>query len=201
MLRRWTQCWEALGAARVDEGLCRDVLARYSEPHRAYHTLQHLEECLARLDESRSLAERPAEIELALWFHDAIYDVRQHDNEERSADWARASSEAAGLPVDVCERVHQLVLITRHNATPSTADEALLVDIDLSILGADPQRYDEYDAAIRQEYAWVPLPVYTFKRRAILKGFLERERIFLTPTFHDRFEQQARSNLRRSLGV
>jgi predicted metal-dependent HD superfamily phosphohydrolase len=175
-------------------------MARYAESHRKYHTLRHLEECLSHLDEVQHLAVRPAEIELALWFHDAIYDVRRQDNEERSAEWARASAEAASLPAKVCDRVQRLVLVTRHNAAPESPDEAILVDIDLSILGASPQRFDEYETAIREEYNWVPGFVFDFKRRSILNGFYRRDSVFRTAHFAKRFERQARENLERSLG-
>jgi len=199
-ISRWTRLWSALGAAHADETLFRSIISKYSEPHRKYHTLRHLEECLSHLDEVQHLAVRPAEIELALWFHDAIYDVRRHDNEDLSAEWARASAEAASLPAEVCDRVHDLVLVTRHNADPKSADEAILADIDLSILGAAPQRFDEYETSIREEYNWVPRLVFDFKRRSILDGFRRRDPVFRTPHFAERFGRQARENLERSLG-
>lgn len=123
-ISRWERLWSTLGAAHADGTLFCNIIAKYSEPHRKYHTLRHLEECLSHLDEAQHLAARPAEIELALWFHDAVYDVRRQDNEERSAEWARASAEAASLPAKVCDRVYDLVLATRHNAAPESTDEA-----------------------------------------------------------------------------
>jgi len=199
-ISRWNRLWSILGAARADETLFSSIIAKYSEPHRKYHTLRHLEECLSHLDETQHLAARPAEIELALWFHDAIYDVRRQDNEKRSAEWARASAEAASLPAEVCDRVQHLVLATRHDAGPESADEAILVDIDLAILGASPQRFEEYETAIREEYNWVPRLVFDVKRRSILNGFLRRGQVFRTAYFAERFERQARENLGRSLG-
>jgi predicted metal-dependent HD superfamily phosphohydrolase len=198
-ISRWNRLWSTLGAAHADETLFCDIIAKYSEPHRKYHTLRHLEECLRHLDEVQHLASRPAEIELALWFHDAIYDVRRQDNEARSAEWARASAEAASLPAKVCDRVQHLVLVTRHNAAPESTDEAILVDIDLSILGASPQRFDEYETTIREEYNWVPRLVFDFKRRSILNEFRRRSPVFHTAYFAKRFERQARKNLERSL--
>ena len=88
-LDRWQTVWRELGAAKVDELLFHQLVACYSEPHRKYHTTRHLEECLSHLDRVRSEAERPGEVELALWFHDAIYDTLRKDNETRSAEWAR----------------------------------------------------------------------------------------------------------------
>ena len=105
----------------------------------------------------------------------------------------------AAAAVDVGQRVHALVMATCHDAQPTTADAGLLVDIDLSILGAGPERFDEYEVQVRQEYAWVPGLVFRRKRREILQGFLARPRIYATDPFHRRFEEQARANLQRSV--
>lgn len=88
-----------------------------------------------------------------------------------------------------------LIMTTRHDATPSDADEQLLVDIDLAILGATPERFAEYDAQVRAEYAWVPGFVYRMKRRSVLKAFLARPRLYGTDHFRARYEAQARRNL------
>ena len=166
---------------------------------RAYHTLQHLRECFAQLAPVESCAEHLAEVELALWFHDALYDTRAQDNEERSADWARQALAQAGVPAEVGARVRALVLATRHAALPEVGDAQLLVDVDLSILGAAPVRFDEYERQIRQEYAWVPDAAFRQARANVLRGFLARPRIFGTPWFANRLEAPARANLARSL--
>ncbi|HEY2257390.1 MAG TPA: N-methyl-D-aspartate receptor NMDAR2C subunit, partial [Variovorax sp.] len=137
----WAEAWHGLGVAQPDEALLTELLARHGEAHRAYHTLQHLGECLALLARERSHAERPAELALALWFHDAIYDVHGHDNEGLSAAWARDALLAAGVARDSAARVQALVLATRHDALPVEPDARLLVDIDLSIIGAAPARF------------------------------------------------------------
>jgi predicted metal-dependent HD superfamily phosphohydrolase len=191
--------WKQLGAGNPDPKLHGELIARYSEPHRSYHTLQHLGECFEKLDELRALAEKPPEIELALWFHDAIYDVKRRDNEKKSADWARASALAAGTPAAACDRVHALVMATRHQAVPQGTDAEILVDVDLSILGAAPGRFDEYERQVREEYGWVPEFLFRRERRKILRDLLARPRIFNTARFRDRYEQQALSNIKRSL--
>lgn len=188
----------ALGA-RGGESLQAELLDRYAQPHRAYHSQQHLHECLALFDEFAPLAERPAEVEIALWFHDAIYDVHRHDNEALSADWARSALLEAGAAAGVAERVATLVLATRHSVAPATADEQLLVDIDLAILGAAPARFAEYEAQIRREYAHVPQALFDEKRGAILAGFLARPVLYGTPAVRERFEAVARANLRAAL--
>ena len=152
-IERWRTTWRGLGVVALDDELYGVLIGRYSEPNRNYHTVQHLDECFARLDEARSLAERIHEVELALWFHDAVYEVRSQDNEEQSASWAQGTAERAGLPNAVVERLHRLILATKHNAEPASRDEALLVDVDLAILGAAPERFDEYERQVRVEYS------------------------------------------------
>ena len=195
----WLDAWRELGTAAPGDALLAELQARYREPHRAYHTLQHLDECLENLARERSHAQRPAEIALALWFHDAIYDVHRHDNETRSAEWARQALLDAGAPAEAAERVHALVMATRHQAQPREADARLLVDIDLSILGAPAARFAEYERQIRIEYAHVPPEVFEPRRRLILGAFLAREPLYLTPSIRARLEAQARINLGRAL--
>lgn len=195
----WQRAWRGVGAAGDGLAWCERLLACYQEPHRHYHTLQHLGECLAAFDQARALAPHPDEIALALWFHDAIYDVKRSDNEARSADWAREALLDAEVERAVADRVHALIMATRHDAVPADADAQLLVDIDLGILGADTARFAEYEAQIRREYAFVPGWLFRRKRRAILQGFLERPRLYTTPYFHDRLETRARENLARAV--
>ncbi|HET8746191.1 MAG TPA: N-methyl-D-aspartate receptor NMDAR2C subunit, partial [Ramlibacter sp.] len=169
--------------------------------HRHYHTLQHLRACLAHLDAAATLAQHPVEVELALWFHDAVYDPRCADNEERSAEWAWRSILAAGCGEEVAQRVQRLVLATHGHAASDDADTRLLLDIDLAILGAAPARFDDYEAQIRAEYAHVPEPQFRLRRSEVLASFLARPRIYLTAAFHDALEHRARENLRRSLAA
>lgn len=198
-LASWQRLWGELGAAAVDGGLLNQLVAAWGERQRHYHTLQHLRECLSYFEASSMLARRPAEVELALWFHDAVYEPQRDDNEQRSAEWARASVRAAGCAPEVAERVHALVTATRtHQDDGDDPDTRLLLDIDLSILGAAPARFDEYQRQIRAEYAHVPEPLYRERRAAILRGFLARPRIYLTDAFHQALEDRARENLARA---
>lgn len=197
MAGRWTR---AAGAIGVDlGGPERDaLLERYAEPQRSYHTLRHLDECFARLDRVHARIEHPGEIDIALFYHDAVYDPRASDNEARSAELASLMLERAGLGVEVRDRVRALILATRHDVLPPPGDAALLVDVDLGILSAAPARFDEYENEIRAEYAWVPEPVFRAKRSALLQSLLARERIFVSGAFDDD-EARARENLARSL--
>ena len=100
--------------------------------------------------------EHLGEIQLALWFHDAVYDLDRHDNEERSADWARNAVIEASCNEMIADRVMSLVLATRHAATGQTPDQRTLIDIDLWILGAPAKRFDEYERQVRSEYLSIP---------------------------------------------
>lgn len=197
---RWLATWAALNLA-PPAGLCEQLLRAWDEPQRHYHTQQHLTECLTLFDTLRMHAEQPADIELALWFHDAVYDVQAHDNEARSAHWASEALAAGGVDAARCQRVHDLIMATCHTALPASPDQALLVDIDLAILGAPAARFAGYTRQIGAEYAWVPPQVYAVKRRAVLQGFLDREQIYTTPAVAQRLEQQARDNLAKAISL
>ena len=196
----WHAMWAELGAkpdhTPALQVLLNDVCQRYREAQRRYHTLQHLTECLTLCVQERGLAENAAEVAIALWFHDAVYELTAHDNEAQSAEWARRSLTQFGIAPTVADRVHTLIMATRHQHLPSSPDEKLLVDIDLAILGAEPTRFAEYDKQIRAEYQHVPEALYREKRRAVLNAFLQRERIFSTAHFQQRYDAQARLNLR-----
>ena len=195
---RWQSLWRDLaGAAPAQEFAA--LTSRYAESHRHYHTAQHINECLAHFDGAYTCCEHPPEVELALWFHDAIYEPRAKDNEEKSADWAVRVMRESGMPLDAQTRVRALIMTTCHDALPETADEQVLVDIDLSILGADAARFDEYEAQVRAEYRWVPGFLFRRKRREVLEGFLARESIYATTHFRNQLEKKARDNLARSL--
>ncbi|SFP53419.1 N-methyl-D-aspartate receptor NMDAR2C subunit [Variovorax sp. 770b2] len=202
LLANWTEAWGALGiAAAPDQALCLELQRRYGEPQRHYHTMQHLGECLVWFEREKALAERPGEVALALWFHDAIYDVHAHDNEARSADWSREAMRAAGANEEAAERIHVLVMATRHDAVPEGRDAELLIDIDLSILGAETARFAEYERQVHAEYAFVPDAVRLPRRRAILQRFLDRQAIYATPRMHALLEARARTNLQHSIAA
>lgn len=196
--RSWRRAWTALGAS-APAGLGERLLDCYAEPQRKYHTLQHLGECIGHFEAAIDLARHPGEVEVALWFHDAIYELKRQDNELQSASWAAKELQAAGLPAPVAERAHALIMATRHAALPETGDGRVLVDVDLSILGAGADRYAQYAAQVREEYVWVPGWIFRRKRKALLREFLARESIYGTQYFRDRFEARARENLENEI--
>lgn len=201
-IKQWLATWAQLSVQESESlaDLYRELLARYREPQRSYHNEQHLDECFACFRDVRAEAEHPAEIELAIWFHDAIYDSKRKDNEERSADWARREAIRFGVPRESAERIHSLILATEHQEAPVTQDAKILLDADLAILGAAPARFDQYEQQVREEYSWVPGFVFRRKRRELLSRLLGRKAIYATELLRARYEQLARDNLKRSLG-
>jgi predicted metal-dependent HD superfamily phosphohydrolase len=191
----WNRAWADLHLKGDGATTYRSLLAAWSEKHRGYHTLQHLSECMVALDSIRALVPHAAEIEFALWFHDAVYNPKRSDNEAKSAEWAAATLSAAGASKDTTQQVERLVMVTTHDALPQTLDERFLVDIDLSILGSDESRFAEFEHQVREEYSFVPGFLFQMKRKAILKTFLAREHIYSTPAFRERLEASARRNL------
>lgn len=194
---RWTDLWHRLGARGDALPVFTRLSAAYAEPTRAYHTAEHIEDCLTQLDSTRVPARHPDEVEAAIWFHDAVYVATRSDNEERSAELARDSLQEAGVASTVTVRIGTLVLGTRHDVAPTEPDAALLCDIDLSILGRSADVFDEFERQIRQEYAWVPEATYRSTRSRILRELLRRPRIYGTEWFRQRYEVRARANLER----
>jgi predicted metal-dependent HD superfamily phosphohydrolase len=199
--RWWRRCFEDIGGSEPPDCVWEELQARYSEPHRAYHTLQHLQECFGWFEQVRALTRQPGDIAFALFYHDAIYDTHASDNEAQSAklaadvlsEYVRGDADAA--------RVSSLIMATKHDAEPSDADACLLVDIDLSILGAEPARFDEYERQIRAEYAWVPAEQFRARRGQILQQLLARPTLYGMAFFRDRLEAKARQNLARSVAA
>jgi predicted metal-dependent HD superfamily phosphohydrolase len=202
MLDRWLALVTRVSIPPVPDAahaVFDDLVTRYTAVNRRYHTLAHIDACLQVFDRVRTVAQHPDLIELAIWFHDAIYDSRRSDNEESSARLAVDALARLGVPPATTQAVHDLILVTRHTAPPADPDAALLVDIDLSILGQSASVFDEYEAGIRFEYSWVPDPDFRAGRSTLLQSFLDRPQIYFTSYFQAAFESTARQNIARSL--
>jgi predicted metal-dependent HD superfamily phosphohydrolase len=188
-------------AARLD-----GLRARYAAPERAYHGQLHIDLLLGLLGEVRPFLVSPDGVELAVWYHDAVYVPLSAENEISSA--ALLQAELAGLAdPGLIDRATVLVLATRAHAVPAgiapdvAADCAWFLDMDLSILGADAETFAWYDAAIRREYTEVTDAEWRVRRPRVLGTFLARERLYLTDYFHTRLDAQARANLRRAIAA
>ncbi|RYD44439.1 MAG: phosphohydrolase [Verrucomicrobiaceae bacterium] len=184
--------------AGVDVTSSRDVWhslhVLYSEPHRHYHNLRHIESMLARMDE---VSPGDTTMELAIWFHDVIYDPRARDNEEQSAAFF-VRTMAPHLDTLVCSDVVRLILATDYTREPTgKKDEELLRDMDLAVLASDPEIYQAYAEAVRREYSHVAEEDFRKGRKAVMERFLEG-RIFQTGAFASD-ETRARENIRAEI--
>lgn len=150
-------------------------------------------------DRAEAEVRHPDEVELAIWFHDSIYDVRAKDNELQSASLADRSLERAGLPGALRGRVRSLILATQHAAAADTEEAAWLVDVDLAVLGQTRERYARSEKEVRIEYQWVSEADFKTGRSAILRRFLDRPTVYATHSFRRRYEAQARANLQWAL--
>jgi len=176
-----------------------ELVNAYTAPDRHYHDIRHIAHCLSELDGVRHLAHNPQAIEVAIWFHDVVYDGRLKDNEEQSADVAAAALKRLGASDVFIGEVQQLILFTRHDVEPSTSDGKLMADIDLASLALAPDRFDENSRRIRSEYLHVPEDTFIRNRNNMLGVLLKRPRIYYTDVFRDRYEGQARENLERAV--
>ena len=197
-LKRWLNLMNSFGI-NSNENVYDSLVKAYSEKHRFYHNAQHIDAVLSHLDKVTNLAENLSEIELALWFHDAVYKPFSKDNELKSAGWSSEFLLSEGVDPEVIKSVHKLIIATIHSASLNCIDEQLIVDIDLTILGSSSLVYDEYEKNIRKEYKWVPKPIYRKKRKELLASFLDCEKIYQTDYFQGKFEKQARLNIKNAL--
>ncbi len=188
---------EALSLRTLDGAFVDEMLAAYEEPNRRYHNANHLLHCITELENTP--APHDPHVGLALWFHDAVYDPTRNDSEARSANLAALFAPMLQIRPDTLLTLQRLILATNHHAPPTLRDEALIVDIDLAILGQPPDTFNAYEYAVRQEYAHVSEPDFRTGRSRILHAFLRRKSIYRTPHFRRRYEATARENLVRSL--
>jgi predicted metal-dependent HD superfamily phosphohydrolase len=171
----------------------RNLIARWTEPHRRYHTLDHLRFMLSIVDGAAD-----PDVTLACWFHDAVYDPQRADNEQVSADLARAVLTSLRAPADAVAR---LVLLTAtHDPDPSDHSGQLLCDADLAILATEPASYARYAIAVREEYAHVPDDAFRAGRTAVLRGLLDRPAIYRLER-HKKWEEPARVNMHNEMSV
>jgi predicted metal-dependent HD superfamily phosphohydrolase len=195
---RFVRLWKRLGAA-ADEGLADKLVRAYAEPHRRYHGLDHLRDCLAQLDAAPADETERDLAETALWFHDAVCVPGRADNEARSADWAAEAMLRAGIAEVQAREVARLIRSTDHTQPAPDSLGALVCDVDLSILGREPAEFAEYERRIRDEYRGVPERLYREGRSAILSQFLARDPIYRSAHFRARYESAARRNLAQAL--
>lgn len=170
----------------------RELFSLYMEPHRRYHNLAHVREVLALVSDEASIA--------AAWFHDAVYDPAAADNEDSSARLAASVLRELQFPVPTIDLVARMIRATAAHQRNDLPQQSLrFLDADLAILGSDRERYAAYVRAVRDEYAAQSDSTFRRGRRAVVQRLLARPRIYFTDAMFDRFEEQARANLKWEL--
>ncbi|MEU1473278.1 hypothetical protein ABZ434_34320 [Streptomyces sp. NPDC005761] len=196
---RWQECLVAARGGGEDPDpspYADNLLARWAEPQRRYHTTAHLTAVLDHLDTLAGHAADPDAVRLAAWFHDAVYRPDRSENEERSAVLAERALPEAGVPAATTAEVARLVRLTvSHDPADGDSNGEALCDADLAILAAPPKEYAEYAARVREEYGFVPDEAFREGRAAVLRQLLELPRLFRTPHGVAEWEARARHNL------
>jgi len=184
---------------KENESALSILIKKYQQKHRAYHNLDHVVDCLHQLDRYKDEIDDIKIIELAIWYHDIIYNPYKKDNEQKSAE---ASSEfllRQNANSQLIQKVYDLILSTIHIKPPKNKSEAIIMDIDITILGSSEERYGEYCAKIRKEYKWVPNIIYRKKRKEIMTRFLDRKQLYFTDYFYSSLEKRARFNISQEI--
>ncbi len=194
---KWKNLWLRLGG-KSNHGSTFDLIERsYMEPHRFYHNDKHINDCLDIFDKVSSLSTDTDLLEASIWFHDIIYDTHSGDNEEKSAERADALLKDGGISSAVCLKIYDLIMQTKIENEPDEINAKLIRDIDLSVFAKPVREYDLYEKNVRKEFAWVNEDKFWFARKNILKSFLNRNTIYCTEYFQERYEEKARKNLLR----
>ncbi|MFQ5994470.1 MAG: hypothetical protein ACE5K1_05200 [Acidiferrobacterales bacterium] len=191
----WNRC-VADGAVAKSAPLYEELWRRYSEPHRRYHTPDHISHCLQQLDLAAKLMDDPDAVEMGLWFHDVIYNPRATDNELKSAQlFAELVNDH--IDPDFRQSVFDLILITTHPEQPARLDEKFIVDIDLSSFALPWDHFQQDSDAVRQEYAHISDEKFFPNHLQFLRALVDRPTFFFTDFFRGRYETTARENVAR----
>ena len=199
LTERWAAAVRAAGGSGDPSPYAENLLARWSEPQRRYHTVEHLTAVLDRVDVLEEYADDPAAVRLAVWFHDAVYLPERDTNEERSARLAERALPELGIdPGEVARLVR---LTVTHDPADDDRDGQVLCDADLAVLASPAPGYAAYAAAVREEYGFVPDEAFRAGRAAVLRQLLDLPRLFRTPYGAREWEEAARGNLREELAT
>ncbi|MEU9131571.1 hypothetical protein AB0D08_26265 [Kitasatospora sp. NPDC048540] len=200
LLDHWNDLLRRCGASADPQPYGEDLLRRWAEPQRRYHTTDHLRAVLGHTDTLAGQAEDPDAVRLAAWFHDAVYRPDRSENEERSAALAVRALREAGLAEPLVAEVARLVRLTvTHDPAPGDRNGEVLCDADLAVLGGSPEQYAAYAAAVRAEYGFVPEDAFRAGRAAVLRQLLGLPALYRTEAARARFDAAARANLAAEL--
>lgn len=205
---QWQRLCDRLGVNKNQSVAFEDLFKRYVEKNRRYHDVTHLKTCLNELELVRDLAEDPDALEMAILFHDAVYEsndptiIGKKDDEGKSAQLAvDLITNQLGLGRDFADKVASLIMTTKHNVVPQSNDAKLMVDIDLAIFGRSPRLFNIYEQNVREEWNHVELLDFAKGRKGVLESFLppKRDAIYQSAFFRERYEEQAKKNLQESI--
>jgi len=179
--------------------LVEEFVRLYSQPHRHYHTLRHISECLQEFDEVSLACSNHLASEMAIWYHDIIYEPSGDVNERLSANKANFDCIRLGvMHKSFADNVAHIIMATKH-ASVVQGDAAIVMDADLAILGSSSERFAEYEGQIRKEHGHLSDHDYATGRTLVLDGFMRRPIIYATDYFKDKYEKTARANIAMSL--
>jgi len=199
MKDKFIEFWNGIGAKGNPEEEFYTLEKMYSGPHRYYHNLSHIENCLLELEEAGWSVPNYHAAEAAIWYHDITYDTVSTTNEKYSATFAADRLRLGGMGQWFINNVSDIILATAHNGYPTNDTTKYVVDIDLVILGKPIFEFAQYNRNIRKEYSWVSDGAFAINRKKILTDFLEREFIYYTDRFRNLYESRAKTNLEIAL--
>ena len=205
MIEWLEQRWYSLAKHYLDidlqDNYWRNIHNQYSARSRHYHNLKHLYHMFQELDSFKDAIEDIHAMEFAIWYHDIIYKSTKSDNEEKSAELAKKELKMSNFDENRIKKIEKLIISTKKHELilKENEDNAYLLDLDLSILGSDWTNYQSYIKNIRKEYKIYPKLIYNPGRKKVLSNFIEREHLFFTTRFRDRFESIARENIQREI--
>ncbi|RDV12011.1 hypothetical protein DXT99_23055 [Pontibacter diazotrophicus] len=196
--------WEALASSYTSDQqlireLWKELSQNYSQSGRYYHNLHHIEALLQLAEEHKASIQQFDLLRFAVFYHDIIYSTTRSDNEARSAALAAERLQELHLTDEKIRIVQEMILATKSHQPHQSEDVNFMLDIDLSVLGADSNKYDQYRKQIRQEYNLYPDLLYNRGRKKVLQHFLSQPAIYKTATFQNSLEAQARQNLQREV--
>ena len=191
----WLRC---TSAATNASAAFKQLSQHYREPHRHYHTWDHIAHCLSQLDQIRHLPNCPDGLELSIWYHDVIYELSAKDNEQRSAELFMSHSDKI-MADDLRQQVYDLIMVTVHPSHPLTLDQCLMVDIDLSSFCLPWADFLHDSANVRAEYPTMDDHSFNTGQAKFLNSLAAREWFFCSDFYRQHHEQTARDNISRLL--
>ena len=202
MITQWISLADELGLERqAAEAVWQALVAAYEADGRFYHNLTHIEHALNVAEQLKAVAVDFTAVQLAIWFHDVVYDPRRSDNEAESAEYAERVLRPLGVSDELLAKVRTLILATKTHEAVADPNVWVMLDADLAILSAPPEQYDAYARAVRQEYSFVPEAQYVLGRTAVLQTFLARSPFYFTEQMQERGDTAVYENLGRELAA